>query len=81
MAALRNLEAVILREKRRFFIPPKLRQRRRVLVVMDIREPLEEQQREDIRFEVRRIHRPAQDVRGLPEVGFELGEGDGGRHD
>lgn len=47
---------------------------------MDIREPFEEQQREDVGLEVRRIHRPAQDVRGLPKVGFELGEGDGFGH-
>ena len=48
-----------------------------MLLIVDIRKPLEEQQREDLGLEVRRIHRPFQVPRGLPEGGRELGEGDG----
>ena len=78
VTVLGNLEAVVLREQRRLFIAIELLQRRRVLLVMHIRDALEKQQREHIRLEVGRIHRSAQDVGGLPEVRFKLGEGDGG---
>jgi hypothetical protein len=44
---------------------------------MHIREPLEEQEREDVGLEVRRIHRSLQKPRGFPEVGFELGVANG----
>ena len=36
---------------------------------------LEEFQQEELRLEVSRVDRAAQDVGGLPEVGFELGQG------
>ena len=80
MAALGNLEAVILREQGGLLIFAELFQRRRVFVVMDIREALEEQQREDVGLKIRRIHRAAKDVRGLPEMGFKLGQSDGFGH-
>jgi len=35
---------------------------------------LEEQQRKDVSLEVGRIHRAAQNIRRLPEMGFELVE-------
>src|SRR5262249_42033545 len=38
-----------------------------------------EQEWEDVGFKVRRIHRPAQDVGGFPEMRFELIESDGVR--
>ena len=50
-----------------------------VFLVPDIADALEEQQREDVRFKVSRIHRAAQDVGGFPEVAFELAEGDSGQ--
>jgi uncharacterized membrane protein len=39
-----------------------------VLLVPDITDALEEQQRKDVGLEVSRIHRAAQDVGGFPEV-------------
>lgn len=39
-----------------------------VFLIPDIADALEEQQREDVGLEVRRIHWAAQDVGGLPEV-------------
>ena len=76
VAALRNLKAVVLRELGVFLIAAGFRQRRRVFLVMHIRDAFEEQQREDVGLEVGGIHRPAQDVGRLPEVGFELVEGE-----
>lgn len=73
-----NLEAVVLRKQRGFLIPVELLQRRSVFLVMDIRETFEEQQRKDVGLEVRRIHRPTQDVCSFPEVRFELGNGNDG---
>ncbi len=78
VAALRHLEAVVLREDRGFFIALKLLQRGGVFFIMHIREPLEEQQREDVGLEVRRIDRPLEKPGGFLKVGFELGERDGG---
>ena len=72
MATLRNLEAVVLREEGVLFVAAGLRQRRLVLLVVNVRDTLEEQQREDVGLEVGRIHRTAQDVRSFPQVGFKL---------
>ena len=47
-----------------------------VLLVVDIRQAFEEQQWEYIGLKIRGIDRSFQDPRGLPEVSFELGEGD-----
>ena len=79
MATFWNLEAVVLGKAGVFFVAAGLLQGRLVLLVVNVREALEEQEREDVGLEVRRIHRTAQDVRGLPEVGFKLIEGDGVR--
>src|ERR1019366_4674512 len=45
---------------------------------MHIRDALEEQQREHVGLEICRIHRPAQNVRRFPQVGFKLTEGNCG---
>ena len=79
VAAFWHLEAVVLGEAGVFLVAPGFLQRRLVLLVMHVGEALEEQEREDVGLEVRRIHRPAQDVGGFPEVRFELIEGDGVR--
>ena len=75
MAALRNLEAVVLRELGVLLVAAGFRQRRRVFLVVDIGDALEEEQREDVGLEVGGVHRAAQDVGGFPEVGFELAKG------
>ena len=72
-----NLKAVVLRELGIFLVTARFRQGRRVFLVIDIRDSLEEEQREDVGLEVGGIHRAAQDVRGLPEVGFKLAKGSG----
>ena len=72
MAAFRNLKAVVLREQRRLLIPLKLNQGRRVLLIVHIRQPFEEQQGKHVSLEVRRIHRSPQNIRGFPEMGFKL---------
>jgi hypothetical protein len=38
----------------------------------------EKEEREDVTFEVSRVHRAAQNVGGFPEVGFQLIQTDGG---
>ena len=75
VAILRNLEAVVLRELGIFLVTAGFRQRRRIFLVIHIRDALEEEQREDVGLEIGRIHRAAQDIRGLPEVGFKLAKG------
>ena len=71
-----HLEAVVLREASVFLVAPGFLQRCLVLLIMHVGEALEEQEREDVGLEVRRIHRPAQDIGGFPEMRFELIEGD-----
>ena len=72
VAVLRHLEAVVLRKAGVLLVAAGLGQRGLILLVVDIGDALEEQQREDVGLEVGRIHRPAQDVGGFPEVRFEL---------
>src|SRR4029077_11196969 len=52
------------------------------LTIMDIRDALEEHQRENVGLEVRGVHRPPQDIRRFPKVGLKGAEGDfrGGGH-
>ncbi|MNJ38948.1 hypothetical protein D3C77_338080 [compost metagenome] len=64
-----------LRVKRQFRIAPFLSDFA-TLVIPDVANTLEEQQREDVGLEISCIYRTAQDVRGLPEVAFELTKGD-----
>lgn len=59
MAVFRNLEAVVFSEQRRFLIAIELLECGRMLLVMYIRDALEEEQRKDVALEVRRIHWPA----------------------
>jgi hypothetical protein len=68
VAIIRNLEAVRLGEPGQFGIAG-VGDDLVVLLVPDIADSLEEQQREDVGLEVGRIHRAAQDVGRLPEVG------------
>ena len=75
VAALGDLEAVVLREQRVFFVAAGLVQGSLVFLVVDIRNAFEEQQREDVGLEVRGIHGTAQDVRRFPQVGFQLAQG------
>jgi hypothetical protein len=56
MAALRNLEAVVLREQGVLLVATGLRDCRVVFLVVNVRETLEEQQRKDVGLEVRRVH-------------------------
>ena len=46
-----------------------------------VRDPLEEQQREDICLKVSGIDRPAKDVRGFPEVRFQRRQTECGSHE
>jgi len=48
-----------------------------VLLVPDIADALEKQQRENVGLEVSRIHRTAKDVRGFPQMTFQLGQANG----
>lgn len=47
-----------------------------MLVIVDIGNAFEEEQRKDVALEVRRVHRPAQDIGRFPEMGFKLAECD-----
>jgi len=76
VAVIRDLETMRLGEQCQFGIAGFIDDLG-VFLVPDIADPLEEQQREDVGLEVSRIHRAAQNVGGLPEVGFELAKGDG----
>ena len=76
MATFWHLEAVVLGKAGVFLVAPGFLQRCLVLLIMHIREALEEQKREDVSLEVRRIYWPAQDIGSFPEMRFELIEGD-----
>lgn len=75
MAELGDLEAVRLGEQSQFGVATFLDDLG-VFLVPDIADALEEEQWEDVGLEVSRVHRAAQDVGGLPEVAFQLAEGD-----
>ncbi|MDB6132767.1 MAG: hypothetical protein JWM59_1010 [Verrucomicrobiales bacterium] len=79
MTVLGDLEPIILRKQRRLLIPIERCQSGLMLLIVDIGETFEEQQRKDVALEIRRIHRPAQDVGGLPQMGFELGQSQHGK--
>ena len=72
-----NLEAVVLREEGVVHVPSRLLQRLRELLVVNVADPLEEEEREDVGLEVGGINGAAQDVCGLPEVGLKSLEVDG----
>jgi len=74
VAARGNLKAVVLRKLGVLLVAPRFLQRRRIFLIIDIRDALEEEERKDVGLEVGGIHRTPQNVRRLPEVGFELAE-------
>ena len=74
VAAARNLETIVLRENGVLFVAAGLSQCRRVLLVVNVRDAFEKEQREDVRFEVGGINWAAKDVGGLPKMGFELAQ-------
>ncbi len=72
VAALRDDEAVDFGEVDRVDVAEELCGLRRLLVP-DVADPLEEQQRQDVRLPVRPVHSAtAQDLGAVPEVRFEL---------
>ena len=79
MAALRQLEAVVVGLDIRRHIRAVVGNGLGVLVVPGVRDPLEEQQREDVRLEVRGIDRTPEAVGGRPQAGLQrlLGETQG----
>jgi len=68
VAALRNLETVVLGKPGKFHVAVGLFQGHGILLVIDIREPFEEQQREDVGLEICRVDRTAQDIGCLPKM-------------
>jgi hypothetical protein len=68
VAALRNLEPVVLGELGELHVVVGLFQGHDILLVIDVGEPLEEQQREDVSLEVGRVDRTTQDIGRLPEM-------------
>ena len=68
VAALRNLEPVVLRELGKFHIAVGLIQGHGILLVIDVGEPLEEQQREDVGLEIGRVDRTAENIRSFPKM-------------
>ena len=56
MANLGNLESVVLRELRVFLIAAGFRESGLILLIVDIRNALKEQQWESVGFEVRSVH-------------------------
>ena len=68
VAAFRNLEPVVLGELGKFHVAVGLFQGYGILLVIDVGEPLEEQQREDVGLEIGRVDRSTQDIGRLPEM-------------
>jgi len=69
--ALGNLEAVLLGQLRVLLIATRLLERSGSFLVVHVADPLQEQQREHVRLEVRCVDRATQDVRCVPEHRFE----------
>jgi hypothetical protein len=63
-----NLEAVVLWELSEFHVAVGFFQGNGIFLVIDVGEPLEEQQREDVGLEVGRVDRTTKDIGSLPEV-------------
>jgi hypothetical protein len=74
--ALRDLEAVVLGELGIGEIAVGIAQGRLIFLVPDIRDALEEEQREDELLVVAGVDQPAQEDGCTPEVGFECLLGD-----
>jgi hypothetical protein len=73
-----DLEAVVLREERVFFVAARLGEGGLVFLVVDIGDTFEKQEGEYVGFEIGGVHRAAENVGSFPEVGFELAQGEGG---
>lgn len=56
-----------------FLVTIELHHRRIVFLILHVRDALEKQKWEHVGLEIGGIDRSAQDVRGFPKVGFELG--------
>jgi hypothetical protein len=63
-----DLEPIVLREQGIFFIAPGFGKSYLILLIMNIGDSFEEEEREYIGLEVSRINRPTQDVGGFPEM-------------
>lgn len=75
VAVLRNLEAVRLGKQGQLRIAALLNNFA-TFVIPYVANTLEEKQWENVGLEVSGIYRATQDIGGLPEMAFELGEGD-----
>ena len=80
MGTVRDLEAVLFGECGVGLVAVGLLERCGVLLVEDVAEPLEEQQREDERLVLAGVDGASQQRGGAPEVGLELALGDAGAH-
>lgn len=72
VTAIGYLKAVLLGEQGEHHILARLAQSCFEFLIIDVGEALEEEQREDVGLEIRRIHGTTQDIGGLPEVRFKL---------
>src|SRR4051794_18542225 len=76
MAAVGQLETVVLAEGGVFEVAIRLVERLLEFLIIHVGEPLEEEEREDISLKIGGIDGATQDVGGLPEVVLKRGEGD-----
>ena len=59
---------MVLRELGKFHVAVGLIQGHGILLVIDVGEPLEEQQREDVGLEIGRVDRTAENIRSFPKM-------------
>jgi hypothetical protein len=76
VAAVRDLEPVVLGKERVLLVALGFGQRYRVLLVVRIGNALEEEQREDVGLEIGGVYGAAQNIRGFPQMGLDLTERD-----
>jgi hypothetical protein len=74
-AALGDEEPVVIGKRREFLVAVELLQGPLALPVIGVGDPLEEEQREDVRLEVGGVHRAAKCVRGVEKLAVEFGLG------
>ena len=79
VAAVGDGEAVVLGEVGEFLVAVHLH-RGGVLLVVDVGDPLQEDQREDVLLVVAGVDEAAQDDGGAPQVGLQLALGDSRTH-
>ena len=70
MTARRNLEPMVLGEKRIILIAAGFLHCLLQFFIIGVRDALEKEQRENVGLEVSGIHRAAQDIGGFPKVTF-----------